>query len=112
MPEQKKPTLETSHEFLQRAAVRNPTDTATRTHQIWVELELGDVAQAAGDSRSAVGFYTMAMRTADAGDLADPADERRYIAAVRNLAEIQARSGNRAGALASLDHVLQLAGQL
>src|SRR5262249_49723886 len=47
-PDQKRATLERSHELLQRAAAENPTDKPTRTHQIWVQLELGDVALAAG----------------------------------------------------------------
>jgi len=107
-PDQKKSIFEKSNDLLQRASAKSPMDKPTRTHQIWVQLELGDVALTAGDHAAAARFYALAIRTAETGGLMDSTDQRRFIAAARKLAEEQARSGDRTGALATLDKAVQL----
>jgi serine/threonine protein kinase/tetratricopeptide (TPR) repeat protein len=111
-PDQKKAILEKSNDLLKRAADKSPMDKPTRTHQIWVQVELGDVALAAGDHVAAARFYVVAIKTAEAGSLTDPVDQRRFVAAARKLAEEKARSGDRAGALVTLDKAAQLAKQV
>jgi tetratricopeptide (TPR) repeat protein len=111
-PNQQRMTLEKSHELLQSAATRNPTDKPTRTHKAWVELALGDAFVAGGDHAQAARYYQMAIATCEGGTLTDPTDQRRLIEASRKLAAEQIRFGDSAGTLRALDKVEQLAQRL
>lgn len=93
-------TLERSRELLHRAAAGNPQNRTIATHVIWVETELGDYAAAI-----AKGEKTMSGAPDDFSVL------RLMEGAVRPLAEEQARGGQRAQALATLDHSLHWAGK-
>jgi hypothetical protein len=92
----KKQTLEHSRQLLNRAAADNPQGRLTAEHLMWVEIELGDYNAA-----------TARREKTMSGALDDPGVLRMLEAAVRPLAEEQARSGRRAQALATLYHSLR-----
>jgi eukaryotic-like serine/threonine-protein kinase len=94
----KRETLERSRELLNRAAAVNPQNRTIATSIMWVETELGDYPAAI-----AQGEKTMI------GALDDSSVLRMLESAVRPLAQQQARSGQRAEALATLDHSLRWA---
>ena len=93
-------TLEHSRALLARASILSPQNRQVATHKIWVETALGD--------------YRAAIATAERALASGPAEFniiRRLEAAVRPLAEQQARAGQRRDALATLDHALRWARQ-
>jgi tetratricopeptide (TPR) repeat protein len=111
-PQERRATLHQAQDLLERAAERNPKDRVTAAHKAWAEIELGDAFLAAGDRSTAAGYYRNAAASAETAQLLDPADsssQRWIVLAARKLAQEQARSGDRAGALSALDKALQLA---
>jgi hypothetical protein len=94
----KRETLERSRALLNRAAAGNPQNRLIAVHIIWVETELGDYSAAIATGEKIMG-----------GALDDSSVLRMMESAVRPLAEKQAQRGERAEALATLEHSLRWA---
>ncbi len=111
---EKRAILDSAHQKLNEAALRNPKSTVNGMHKAWTEVELGREYDASGDAASAVRYYQMAIATSDSVLAIRPMDTstlRWLVAACSGLAERQARSGARAQALATLDKILKFAEQ-
>jgi tetratricopeptide (TPR) repeat protein len=96
-------------------ALKNSSDTESRLLKASVELQLGDLSDAAGDRASAAHSYQLALAEAQAVLAADPRNaraQRSLVQGSRRLAEDLARSGDRGHALATLEPALELARQI
>jgi eukaryotic-like serine/threonine-protein kinase len=108
---QRADALEKAEQLLQSAATRSPKDRGNTSHKAWAELELGEALLATGNHTSAMRYFRLAIATAEAAQAVGPNDnssQRSLVLAVQRVAEDQARSGDRAEALATLEKALLL----
>jgi tetratricopeptide (TPR) repeat protein len=98
-----------AYSLLTRAAAGNPQSANLASYKSWVEAELGTLSLASHDRPAAIRYYRDAIATAEAYLRTAPSEtsvQKGLIVAGRALAEEQARSGERAQALATLESVL------
>jgi tetratricopeptide (TPR) repeat protein len=113
--EERVAAIEKAEQLLQSAALRSPKDRGNATHEAWAELELGESLLATGNRAGAMRYFRLAIATAEAAQSVGPNDnssQRSLVLAVQRVAEDQARSGDREGALATLEKAVQLGRRL
>ena len=105
----KRESLEESESLLARAAKENPRSGNIASYKSWAEADLGALALRRHDRPAAIRYYRMAMDTAEDYLRNAPADasvQKGLLVAGFALAGEQARAGERADALATLETVL------
>jgi tetratricopeptide (TPR) repeat protein len=104
--------LSEAEALLSRATAKKPVIALFGTHKAWGEEETGDTLRARGDNAGAMRAYQASIATTSELLTTDPSSassQRRFVSSSRRLAEVQASTGRRDAALATLDRILKLA---
>ncbi|HEV8146926.1 MAG TPA: protein kinase [Bryobacteraceae bacterium] len=104
--------LSEAEALLSRATAKKPVIALFGTHKAWGEEETGDTLRSRGDNAGAMRAYQASIATVEellATDPSSASSQRRMVSSSRRLAEVQASTGRRDAALATLERILKLA---